>query len=452
MAHYKRRTTGQQHPVFHIPDNAGLSRFREEDRDAIAYFLHLAGRSEFSWDGDENGGVPLKCEYIRNIISRRRWPSLRKVLSTHGLITCDHRYIVGEKSFSYRLLEPYRCQPTRPWKCTDPHIRRQLAKVRRQHEKRLAPVDRWLRANLLMLDFDMAEAKRVIASLTSPPPKPRRKTPPLSDRDYRALVRNSIARFDRRTGDFLKDKYGRRHSVITNLPGKLRHCVTVNNEQLVEIDVANSQPLFCGLVILKQIQRQSERSNRQSTTATIRPSNPQQPTTSKPPPTVTMADLPEGVTGRGFAGRVFGDLADYLGYSAGGRLYESLMGPGEDRKRFKRQMFADVYYGEDDYPSQLRDRFQSQFPTVFSHLQRIKRKDYRRAAQQMQRIEAKVVIDGACGLLMREHPHIPVVSVHDSLATIPRFVDVVHRAMMSSFATLGVEPTLEIKPFRDRSA
>ena len=140
-------------------------------------------------------------------------------------------------------------------------------------------------------------------------------------------------------------------------------------------------------------------------------------------------------------------LDEYLQACQDGVLYERLMGPDEERGRFKRRLFADVLYGRDRYPSELRQRFHRTYPAIGFVLEELKAGDYRRPSWTTQLQESKLFIGGICNRIRNENPDIPLVTVHDSVATTPDFVEYVKAVAVSEFAKLGVAPTFHRETF-----
>lgn len=70
----------------------------------------------------------------------------------------------------------------------------------------------------------------------------------LTTAQYRAIVREQCIRMAERDRYITADAYGRVHTPITSLPKALRQCLSIAGRPLVGIDIANSQPLFAGVV------------------------------------------------------------------------------------------------------------------------------------------------------------------------------------------------------------
>jgi hypothetical protein len=168
-------------------------------------------------------------------------------------------------------------------------------------------------------------------------------------------------------------------------------------------------------------------------------------TTPTPPhtPPITIGEMTEVVESNSGYKSCLADKPDlkmYLKQCEQGEFYDSLMSPSEDRGRFKQHFFADVLFGRDNDPSELRDRFSEQYPTVAAMLADLKQKDYRRPSWLMQTRESTLFIGRVCRRLMAECPNIPLATIHDSFLTTEEHAGYVEAVAMDEFGRLGVTP------------
>ena len=273
---------------------------------------------------------------------------------------------------------------------------------------------------------------------------------PFTEGEYRALLIEQAQRFNQQIIDGTPElsvcRYGRVHTAITRLPATLRRCLSFDGQPLVGIDLRNSQPLFCGLVAVEAIGSRQSRSRLMR----FKPSagKPYGRTKEASPhtPPITIGESTQVVENKaGYKSCLadIPDLAAYLDECEQGKFYDSLMSPGEDRGRFKQRFFADVLFGRDNYPSELRDRFSGQYPTVAAMLADLKQKDYRRPSWLMQTGESTLFIGRVCRRLMAGCPNIPLATIHDSFLTTEEHADYVQGVAMEEFARLGVNPTFK---------
>lgn len=87
----------------------------------------------------------------------------------------------------------------------------------------------------------------------------------------------------------------------------------------------------------------------------------------------------------------------------------------------------------------------AEFPGVASVIRSHKRDDYAELARQMQKRESDLIIGSVCGRLMREHPEVPVLTIHDSLMTTPEHSDLIAGMVREAMEGAGIHPTLTVE-------
>ena len=193
---------------------------------------------------------------------------------------------------------------------------------------------------------------------------------------------------------FTQDDFsGRIHTNITNLYKPLRALLRVDDEDvpLGEIDIKNSQPLFLG-----------------------------------------MAAKSRGIVDQ-----------KYLDLCQQGTIYDHLASRISVLRDSAKSDFIMMLYAKNGFRTFLKSAFEREFPAIATFIHRLKVKDYKRPAQQMQEAERKFVIDTVCKRLFKERPTIFVTTVHDAILARTKDCDFVLEVMKDEFAQLGVIPRLE---------
>ena len=145
-------------------------------------------------------------------------------------------------------------------------------------------------------------------------------------------------------------------------------------------------------------------------------------------------------------------LRRYIQLCEEGRFYDELMLLDDnqtDRETFKKQVFTQVFYGENCYQGRLTKLFAQEFPTVWETIRTIKKEDYKRLSHQMLRLESEIVINRAVRQCALEG--IWVVTIHDCLVTYPEQAERVKQIMVAAFESVGVRPTIKITAFDSSS-
>ena len=450
-------------PRFYVPVNEQWeTAVRSDLRMTAACLLNLIHWKWICKRADDDGFVSLKTEYLRRLIGQRELPTVRQQLADAGVIDWDRTYQEGVRCMGYRLCPEYR--KVRSIWCDDRQLTRRIRRLHARDESLLLPVHRWLRERLLLLDFDFDRARSIIDEIL-PVEKKRKK--PLTVTEYRELIAGQLIRLKDQINEgnpgLTCDRFGRVHTAITRLPKSLKCCLTVKGQPLQGIDLANSQPLFLGLVANQYFTDRHERARLRNWTPARRSGRNDRArrtgrNAARREPPITMVEKSQVLCfQRGYENRLMtvsgqelsGDdweprsngLDEYLHDCQAGSLYEKLKRPGEDLARLKKALFTDVLYGRDNYPSQLRDGFHRQYLAIGFMLTELKAGEYCRPSGLMQHKESKLFIGTICNRIKEEQPDIPLVTIHDSLLTTPAHVEYVEAVTRSEFARLGVSPT-----------
>jgi hypothetical protein len=437
-----------------VPANSSWEQSCEEGLlPAALYLLDTINRRRQAWHhedtGDAAGFVRLKCEYLRRFVGKS-FQKVRQALVDAGVIDWDRHYIPGVRCMRYRITAEFE----RPIIiiCRDRQLVRAINRFHKTAEGRLLPVHRWLREKLAELVVDTDSAHSIISGMIPS------EDSPLDEEQYRSLLSDQVITLQDQittgTASLSRDDYGRVHTTLTRLPKSLRRCVTCHDGPLVAIDLANSQPLFAGLVALEYECVKKKRSEMRKWV-----SSPKTPyrrrlrkSQSHPTLSITMGQSSETTGTQGSCDfRLAGppDLQDYLSLCESGRLYDSLKPPHMERADFKHRFFIDVFFGADKHPSRIRREFAAQFPTMAAVICDLKKHDHARLAWMMQREESTLFIARICSRLMKERPKMPLYTIHDSLVTTEPHLDFIKGVATSEFYALGVTPTFKTEAWID---
>jgi hypothetical protein len=142
------------------------------------------------------------------------------------------------------------------------------------------------------------------------------------------------------------------------------------------------------------------------------------------------------------------DVEKYIKLCEEGRFYDELMRLDHNqtnRDNFKKQIFAQVFYGENCYEGRSTRLFAQEFPTVWKTTRTIKKEDYKRLSRQMLRLESEIIINRAVRQCALEG--IWVVTIHDCLVTYPEQAERVRQMMEKAFESVEVTPMITITTF-----
>lgn len=215
-------------------------------------------------------------------------------------------------------------------------------------------------------------------------------------------------------------RFGRYHTNISCIRKVLRPFLRIDGQPLVEVDVSACQPL-CLAVLLHDIRRDiltsvplTDEQIRLARTLSIFP--------------VCCASGEED------------DTIRYQKDCESGKFYERMQEicKVDSRSQIKKKLFKDVFFGKRTLAG-----FRSLYPTMAGLIDWVKRHDYKHLAHELQRIESSIVINDACEVMRVQHPDVPILTIHDSILTIPEHTDLVAGVLRAAFNRRGVDPQIE---------
>ena len=199
------------------------------------------------------------------------------------------------------------------------------------------------------------------------------------------------------------DKYGRRHHNLTSFKRELKNGLYVPGLELIEIDIANSQPFLLNTILTHDTPDAREYLN---------------------------------LTSKGLLWDIFKDQCNYTG----------------SKEDFKQDTFHAVFYshprsilGNNDVLLNIRNTFKRQFPGVYDQILKLKRNNYKYLSREMQRVESGLMIDNVCNQLMKDNRYF--IPVHDSIITDKSNIEYVqHQIKMTFKNKYGLSPTIKADP------
>jgi hypothetical protein len=375
------------HPEECLPKQltAGLTK---KLYDYSRLFLHILINVQVKRNCKES--TPLKHRILQDTIHFTGWPQIRELLVDAKVIDCDYRCIKGEKCYWYTLGEKYRERPVN-------RIQLDNKELSKKHEfkepelKSEAHKSIWHWLN--QIEFDYEGAKETLLNTKA---------------KNAGLKWLSIEKLKYKDYFFHTDERGRVYHNIANLWSEFRKHITINGQQLVNIDISNSQPLILAAKLKNDITDNTLLLNRAA---------------------LSLNDL-------------CADVELYIKLAEAGKIYDYLMvelGFNEAKRGwFKKKFFAEVLYAECNKNTKLAKKFTQLFPTVAAAICKYKEKDYTELPLQMQKVEADLMINGVCSQIDKS---IPFITIHDSILTPLEHVQTVKNLIQSEFKKIGLSLT-----------
>jgi hypothetical protein len=421
--------------------------------DSVRYFVHTLHHQRFLYHRRPNDYIEIKAAYmIPFFTDKRDYKPVVDALEEAGVLECNDHYVVGRKSLGYRLGPRWRGVPFRSVRVTNPALVRKLvAKRGEQRGKVTADVHLYLRSwvERLELDWRSVQATATACGLGDCLPTAEM----IRDRDWY----------------FSACEFGRVHHNVSSLKSEFRRSLFYNGQRLINLDIANSQPLLFSVVLINSLCHNdylsslysweidnsglyidiptSFFSSDENTTPHTAPAHPL-----RLPRLITTGEETtdwKDTTRQLMAHGLPQDALLYVELTQRGLLYEYLMRqegtPQDKRAEFKKNFFGGVFFCKNQPVTKQARLFQAHFPSVYDVIFDLKAKDYRRLAHVLQRTESSLIINRIARRCMTELPGVCVVTIHDSVMTTLDGVEPVRRIMTQEFRRVGLDPTIRVE-------
>jgi hypothetical protein len=402
-------------PATFRPDD--LPGDEQQFADGIGYFMHAVMLRRIHDSryrkGYRRGFVALKSDFMRRILGRHNWTPVRRLAIAHRFIECDERFLAGSHAKGYRILPPH---VSVPWPRHDVDDRNMAVRLTRWRNDRRRAIWEAIHAGKASIapdvcDFLFEHLQRVEL----------RDDAPLDQFAPEVAIAADLIRH----GEwfFVPDKYGRLHTNLTNLKRELRPFLKVDGAVLGNLDIANSQPLFAGILTKrrKEEKGEGEEKGRREPSQGLY---------------VGQSDI-DGVA-------IQDDNDKYLNLCENGSLYRFVhehLPDGRDFAQTKKRVLTTLF-DRDNRRNAVYRVLDEHFPVLMDFIRREKRGDHHRFAHLAQRTESDFMFGQVVPRLMREQPDMFVGTIHDSVLTPASEAEYVHGAMMTEFGRLGVTPTV----------
>lgn len=348
---------------------------------------------------DENEFVPVSSAILQKVISISEYLKIKNNLIEWDVIETTGTWTRKQNCIGYRLTPLYQ-QDIIKVKIQDDLMN---VKIDRFRQEKLSSIQKLpfphqaLYENLKKLEIHTSAANTYNFE----------KYPNNNLRKYNS---NSVL-IDKLTASELfyqVDKFGHRaHTNLTNLSGDIRKFIRVENSNLVQTDVTNSQPLFFYLVI-RNINQISEVEK-----------------------------------------NLYKELVEE------GMFYEFFMGkldtPANERDKSKRSVLTSIFFDkyrtkEDKY---IRV-FKESFPNIFEFITVLKRKDHKLLSQKLQREESNFIFNMVVSGWLKKYPEKWILTLHDSIVVKEDDVQHANDCLLYYFGKIGIQPKIKIKYFIDK--
>jgi hypothetical protein len=391
----------------YIPSNLKLGAGRHPDKYYYILTQLYYGRI-FNKGLEHDSFICLSAKILHNILGGDYKKYLQFLLANE-IIESDNQYITGQKSKGYRLTEKYRKQKFQQEQITNYNIIENVEMFQAEQENKIKlNQHRYIYDCLQQIKIDAEGARNYIEQN-------------IYDNEEYSSYNISVDLIESKSFFFTVDSTaGRVHNNITNLSRNLRPFLRYNNEKLVEIDIANSQPFLFNILINNYGTYNNNLRGIYDTNSIL-----------------------SYVTSKKT------DILIYRDTTSSGKFYEYLMDNleiYEDRSEFKVRFFKKVFYSKENpyYINEERKRFTELFPNVSQIISYYKKDDYRNLAISLQRAEAEIMINKVVPKLAANG--IYALTIHDSILTTLDKSETVKEIILREIENqYGLVPTIKIK-------
>jgi hypothetical protein len=297
----------------------------------------------------ETKPAALHYRNLRNILGQKNARTILEACLENGILVTDGEYSRKEKCRRFWLGTQFKNADFVHRELTDTFLLERLAKVHQKDRENWEPCHHRLESWQESLGIDKPMADEIL-----------RNTPAKKDR-YRNQTR-LIDDIDQQIYRMTVDDRGRVYGNATNVRKDIRPALLLNGNRIAGLDIRNSQPLFLGLLMTQ---------------------------------------------------RCIPGTEDYVDLVCHGGLYHHLsLLAGITRSEAKKRFLVDVLGKSGNYPSELEDVFESEFPEPWQFVQDFNRDDHCALLLELQRVEADLVIRNICMSLPMTHPFF---TIHDAI-------------------------------------
>lgn len=411
--------------------------------------------------------VPLWSKILKDILGNE-YSLIMQWMVKSEILKRDNHYIEGEKPYCYRFTQTYLDCEERWATVTYQPLKKSIANYESKQKlytnkkvvKNLAKMlrDGKLTINLegatSMIDRILAERYPVIRNGTDADTLKRR----IDATQLRISLMGPVEAIHRGKLKITQDKFGYRiHTPITQLKKELRQFVKYDGKALVELDLSNSQLFFLNFLINYRnwsMERGNDRQNNilRELFRGINRSNYKY--------IITFLKKLENQYGKGLQDHPF------VQHSSNGEIYNRLVeelngknffrfGMTSDEKRKKvKKLLLQLLFANPNADQKKEEKhmfngnsgkvwlsFKELYPEVVKLIEFVKSKGHKDICKLLQRIESSSILKEVCAPIIKEHPGVPIFTLHDCLITTVENKMLLQQTMVTNIARfIGFKP------------
>lgn len=413
----------------------------------VISFVYYHQMMRHDSESQDNGyGVTISSKMFQGILAKT-YKQHFQYLCDNNILKMVSKHLVGVTSRIYIMNSEFLTNPGY-YTIESFTFGKTLKRINKKPPHKFDYLEKWLKK----IDFDveyatvfnnlMFESRKNYQPFQTISKKNRKR---LSDpHSQHAHGQLSILKMKNKDHSINIDKKGNRlHSHLTNCPKLLRNYITIGGQNLVSIDIKNSQPyMLLALLSPNNFKKKSDTSN---------------PHLTIPTTLLSTRNIPSIILGHSSVILYSKEFQEYKKLVTKGKIYDEFvkltkidkkeLDNGFSKREIVKFRFMLCFYSANSANSQgMKTLFRSKFPKIYALMCDLKGKDHTTLSILLQRVESILILDKICGRISSEFPKIPLLTIHDSILTIPKYVDQVVKVINEETKKyIGIEPMLSIE-------
>lgn len=436
----------------YLPENLDLEStiigYQKKYNEKYQWIIHTIVSQNYKIKAGLGDYVNLDQTMLRRYTGERYCKEILNQLQDSGIIKINKKYSANNFCMSYKLTEKYSTSSIKSIEFNGDTAYKYIYKVNCFNKVSLAePLKNkaiaQLYKNIFQIDIDTQAALDCIEELYN--------SGEINIEQYTVGLMSieNISNKDENYFFTVHKPTGRVYHSIANCPRYIRPFLTYKGEKLVQIDIANSQPMLFYKMILDYLELMRAKKAyllSSSTTYTYDINNSNS----------IVYPYVETVPENSYPA----DVVRYMKLCSTGGFYEDLMRefniPLSDstRQQFKTTFFEQIFYGKvnSNWESAMAKKFKSIYPTVYNAVMWYKKDNHADLPIKLQKVESDIVIKGVCGRIVQENntDSMPFFcTVHDCIVCLGKDVDYIENILKEELkAVMEFIPKVKTSAFK----
>lgn len=363
--------------------------------DLLYIIYHLRTYPFKNRDYSSDDFIPIKLEYLRNLITYNKTKYFLDLLTKQGVLVCDDKFIPNVKSKGYKIADTYKKHKFYLEEMENEKLSQKICKVLKSVKDEVVKRnDAYSYVTICMenLQINKEKAKQI-----------------LEDSKVLRKVRDNMSTMvDRFDEKFAKvDETGNRlHNNLTNISTILRKTLNYNGKTIVQCDLKNSQPLLFRIYLEKY-------------------------------PHIPKEELDKYL-----------DVVCNIGFY---EFFAKKLGMKltiKNRTDFKKKIFGGVLFDRNRKTlSKYEKVFKKEFPIIFYCMRDMKKENHADIPINLQKLESNYIFH-CVDVLRAKYKNIEILTIHDSICTIEGKENLIYDVMLEEFYKMfNILPKIKVEKF-----